>query len=282
MCILAIVEATLSPEGYEKALGAMRINEFLGTICNIPKVMNALSYNFLLFGTPSTATPWGWSLYGHHLCINVFLHGSQIVISPTFTGAEPNVIDTGPFAGTEILNIEGELGLKLMQSLSDDTKMKAQTYKLLRDPKMLQTGDLMVDRWNADDQRHLCGAFRDNRIVPFEGVSVADFGISQQKLVLDIAEQFVLYLPHKARKLRLNQVQAHLSSTYFSWIGSWGNDDAFYFRIQSPVIIMEFDHHSGVFLSNKEPAKFHTHTILRTPNMGDYGCALRESVDIVE
>ena len=41
------------------------------------------------------------------------------------------------------------------------------------------------------------------------------------------------------------------------------------------MLIVEFDHHSGVFLGNDEPAKFHVHTLLRTPNGGDYGMALR-------
>ncbi|KAH8599292.1 hypothetical protein B0O99DRAFT_565672 [Bisporella sp. PMI_857] len=277
--ILAVLEATFSPEGYQKALSAMRINGFLGQVCNITKIMNEYSYNFLLFGTPSTTEPWGWSLYGHHLCLNVYLHGKQIVISPTFTGAEPNVIDEGPFSGTEILHIEGELGLKLMQSLADDDKRKAQTYKLLRDPGMLQTGDLKIDRWNTDDQRHVCGAFRDNRIVPYEGISVSRFDAAQQELVLRIAEEFCLYLPQPARNMRLELIKGHFDETYFSWIGEWGADNPFYYRIQSPVIVVEFDHHSGVFLNNKEPAKFHTHTIVRTPNAGDYGNALRRAED---
>ena len=38
--------------------------------------------------------------------------------------------------------------------------------------------------------------------------------------------------------------------------------------------MLEFDHHSGVFLANSEPAKFHVHTIVRLPNGGDYGNAL--------
>ena len=29
--------------------------------------------------------------------------------------------------------------------------------------------------------------------------------------------------------------------------------------------------HAGVFLTNPEPAKFHVHTIVRTPNGNDYG-----------
>jgi hypothetical protein len=274
--ILSLIEATFSRKGYEKALGAMRINNFLGEICEVPKVMNKYSYNFLMFGNPSTVESWGWSLYGHHLCLNVFLKGHQIVISPTFTGAEPNIIDTGEFAGTEILHSEGTLGLELMQSLKVSAKAEARIFKLLHDPGMLQTGNLIEDRWNQDDQRHVCGAFRDNRIVPEEGVRVSELNGHQQKLVLDIAEEFLLYLPDAAREIRKEQIKSHFSETFFCWIGSYGDDDPFYYRVQSPVIIFEFDHHSGVFLSNKEPAKFHTHTIVRTPNAGDYGCALRE------
>jgi hypothetical protein len=40
------------------------------------------------------------------------------------------------------------------------------------------------------------------------------------------------------------------------------------------VIFIEFDHHAGVFLTNAEPAKFHAHVIVRTPNGNDYGFAL--------
>ena len=40
------------------------------------------------------------------------------------------------------------------------------------------------------------------------------------------------------------------------------------------MIFIEFDHHAGVFLTNAEPAKFHVHTIVRTPNGNDYGIDL--------
>ncbi|TVY26825.1 hypothetical protein LHYA1_G004816 [Lachnellula hyalina] len=279
--ILAVLKATFSPAGYQKALSAMRINHFLGQLCNIPKVLNELSYNFLLFGEPSTTKPWGWALYGHHLCLSVFLQGPQIFISPAFTGAEPNIIDEGPFAGTRILHKEEALGLKLMQSLPAESQMKARTYELLKDPAMALTGDLAADRWNQDDQRITCGAFRDNRIVPYEGILISELTSIAQKLVLDIVEQFLLYLPDGARKLRLEQVEGLFGETYFSWIGGFGASDAFYYRVQSPVVVVEFDHHSGVFLSNQEPARFHTHTVLRMPNQGDYGCAVRKGEDMV-
>ncbi|KAF2106950.1 hypothetical protein BDV96DRAFT_533177 [Lophiotrema nucula] len=278
--ILALVESSLSPEGYQKALAAMRINHFLGELVQLPKIMNQYSYNFLLFGTPSTSPsqPWGWLLYGHHLDLAVFFKGPQIIISPTFTGAEPNIIDEGPWSGTEILHKEGNLGLALMQSLTPVQQHTAQIYKLLHDPKMQQTGDLVTDRWNKDDQRHVCGAFRDNRIVPYEGVKVSSFTTDQKKLLLSILNEFFLYLPSGSRNLKLNLAYEHFDETYFCWIGGYGDEDPFYYRVQSPVVVVEFDHHSGVFLANEEPKKFHTHTIVRTPNAGDYGQAIREGV----
>jgi hypothetical protein len=267
--VLAILQSTLSPEGYEKAISAMRINGFLGQLVKSPAVCNEYSYNFVLFGTPSATAPWGYSFYGHHLCLNIFFYRSQLIISPWFTGAEPNLIDDGPYKGTRILYEEDRLGLELMQSLSPELQQIAQIYKQMRDPAMPQ------GRWNHDDQRHLCGAYRDNRVVPYEGVVVGSLSMEQKSLVDTILNQYLLYLPQRARELRLAHCREHYHETYFSWIGTFEKDSPFYFRIQSPVIIIEFDHHSGVFLNNKEPAKFHIHTLLRTPNAGDYGYALR-------
>ncbi|KAK7905416.1 hypothetical protein LTR67_000138 [Exophiala xenobiotica] len=267
--VMAVLQATLSPEGYAKAVGAMRVNGFLGDLVESPAVMNEFSYNFALFGEPSTTAPWGFSFYGHHLCLNIFLYKTQMIASPWFTGAEPNMIDEGPYKGTRILEVEEELGLQLMQSLPQEQRTRAQTYKEMKDPAMPK------GRWNHDDQRHLCGAYRDNRIVAYEGILVSSMTPDQKSLVNGILNQYLLYLPQKARDMKLKDIASHFDETYFSWIGGFTDSDPFYYRIQTPVILVEFDHHSGVFLTNKEPAKFHIHTLLRTPNAGDYGMALR-------
>jgi len=293
--ILRVIEASLSPEGYKKALAAMRINHFLGEVVKLPNIMNKYSYNFLLFGTPSSSpdSPWGWLMYGHHLDIACFFKGSQIILSPSFTGAEPNVIDQGKWKGTEILHREGNLGLKLMQSLSSEEQSKAQLFQKMRDPGMKQVygnssndeskrDELITDTWGPDDQRHQCGAFRDNRIVPYAGVLASSLSAEQQQNVLDICHEFLLYHPTQTRKLKLDQIKQHFDATFFCWIGGYGDDDPFYFRIQSPVILVELDHHSGVFLTNKEPAKYHTHTIVRMPNAGDYGQAIRRGNERLE
>ncbi|CRG86182.1 hypothetical protein PISL3812_03185 [Talaromyces islandicus] len=274
--ILKVLETTLSPEGYDKAIKAMRINHFLGELVESPQVMNEFSYNFVLFGRPSATRPWGWSFYGHHLCLNVFLYKGQIVASPWFTGAEPNEIDTGPHKGTRILQVEEALGLQLMQSLPTDVQQKAQIYKQMVDPEM------PAGRINKDDQRHLCGAYRDNRKIPYEGVLVSDFATEQKHLVYEILQQYLLYLPQTSREIKIAEIRRFESETYFSWIGGFADEDPFYYRLQSPVILVEFDHHSGVFLTNEEPKKFHIHTLLRTPNAGDYGNALRPLIPPVE
>jgi hypothetical protein len=273
----------------------MRVNHFLGQVVKLPNILNKYSYNFLIFGTPSSSSskPWGWLLYGHHLCIACFFKGPQVILSPSFTGAEPNIIDDGEWKATEILHKEGNLGLKLMQSLSSEEQQKAQIFKNLRDEGMKQVygksnndeskcDELITDTWGPDDQRHRCGAFRDNRVVPYEGVCVSTLSAEQKQNVLDICHEFLLYHPTKSRYLKLEQVKRHFEETHFCWIGGYGDDDAFYFRVQSPVILVELDHHSGVFLTNKEPAKYHTHTIVRTPNAGDYGQAIREGKDRLE
>ncbi|KAH9205681.1 hypothetical protein DL95DRAFT_429897 [Leptodontidium sp. 2 PMI_412] len=269
----SVIQTTFSPEGFQKALSAMKTNEFLGGLVNAPGVLNMHSYNFLIFGSPSTTEPFGWLLYGHHLCLSVFIWKTQIVVAPTFIGAEPNVIDRGPHQGTQILQSEQDLGLRFMQSLSKELQSKAQIFKTTQPPEVPEY------RWNPADQRHLCGACQDNRIVPYEGLPVGGLETSFVQLLFQIVEQFIIYLPAQARKNKLAQVERHIKDTHFCWIGGFTNDDPFYYRIQSPVIVVEFDHHSGVFLNNTEPARFHIHTIVRNPNGGDYGYALLNRSD---
>jgi hypothetical protein len=263
--ILAVLRASLSPRGFEKARACMLMNEFLGQLVGGPRVLNQYSYNFSLFGEPALDAPWGWQLHGHHLALNCLVIGKQLVISPTFMGAEPNIIDEGPHRGLTILDGEERAGLRLMQSLPSALRDRAQTYKLMYDPSM------PPERFHPADQRHLGGAFHDNRIIPYEGVRGAELSAIQRAQLLELSALFIEYLPKPVLSARMRELEQHIGDTYFSWIGQYGDDDPYYFRIQSPVIMCEFDHHSGVFLTNREPAKCHIHTIVRTPNGNDYG-----------
>jgi Protein of unknown function (DUF3500) len=62
-----------------------------------------------------------------------------------------------------------------------------------------------------------------------------------------------------------------MTETYFAWMGESTDDAVFYYRVHSPVILIEFDHQGGVAFDNKKPSRNHIHTIVRTPNGNDYG-----------
>ena len=97
---------------------------------------------------------------------------------------------------------------------------------------------------------------------------------AQQQSMMDLVQRYLLSLPPGPLKARIAEIERHLKHTHFCWIGGTGETNPFYYRIQSPVIFIEFDHHAGVFLTNPEPQKFHIHTIVRTPNGNDYGIDL--------
>jgi hypothetical protein len=266
--ILAVLRASLSPQGFERARQLMKINHFLGELVHAPRVMNEYSYNFNLFGTPSATEPWGWNFYGHHLCLNCRFIGNQMVVTPVFMGAEPHAIDVGPLAGIPVFDREESAGLILMQSLPLDLQQKAQLYALKRDPEM------PPGRVAFGDELTLTGAFQDNRIIPEEGVCAMAMPAVQQAQLLELIETYLAYLPEGPRFARMRENRAHLANTWFCWIGGTDDDSPFYYRIQSPVLIIEFDHHAGVFLGNSTPEKFHIHTLVRTPNGNDYGMDL--------
>lgn len=60
-----------------------------------------------------------------------------------------------------------------------------------------------------------------------------------------IFEAFNIYLPAGPLAARLALIRAHLNETYFAWIGGFGLNDPYYFRLHSPVAFCEFDFHCG-------------------------------------
>ena len=261
----ALVRACLSADGSLKTERVRSANLFLGELYDLRNIMNEWSYHFLLFGEPSRSEPWGWSLYGHHLALNCFILGPQVVLSPTFMGAEPTIIDRGPDDRFELFEAEARRGIELMGALPADLQQRAQTYERMVDPRM------PAGRWHFADERHLGGAYQDNRVIPYEGVPARELTARQQHELLAVVETFLEHLPDGPRKARMRQIESVLEDTWWSWIGPYDGVSPFYYRVQSPVIMVEFDNHTGVWLTNTEPARFHVHTAVRTPNGNDYG-----------
>jgi len=266
--VMDVLRASLSSKGYETARAVMQLNRFLGDLIGSPAVLGEWSYTFCLFGTPSQSEPWGWQLFGHHLTLSCFVLGRQMVLSPSFLGAEPAYADSGPFAGTRLFEDEERAGLTLIRSLSPEQQRQAIVAH------SMVGGDLPPGRRHFADNLHLGGAHQDNRIVPYEGVRGSALPAAQRRQLLDLAAAYIASLPPAPCAARMAEIERHLEDTHFCWIGGCDDASPFYYRIQSPVVFIEFDHHAGVFLTNAEPAKFHVHTIVRTPNGNDYGIDL--------
>jgi len=259
--VLELVRASLSPEGYERVTEAMALNGFLGDLVDLPKVMNDRSYWFSLFGTPDSRQPWGWQLFGHHVAVNFVSVGGRQVIAPVFLGAEPDPSEL-------LFAVREQTALALASSLTDEQRTQAVVYASVLDPKMPE------GRLHPADERHVAGAFRDNRVVPYEGIRAGQLTGDQRARLREVVADFLVLLNEPQRALTLAEYDAHLEDTWFSWYGATDGSQPFYFRIQSPVILAELDHHAGVWLSNRLPARFHVHTTLRHPNGNDYGRAL--------
>lgn len=265
---LALIRASLSPEGFTLVRSMMLINGFLGEIVDLPAILNEFSYNIALYGTPDRCAPWGWQLYGHHCAVNCLVADGRMAVSPVFLGAEPDEIDAGPHAGLcDVFADRIQLGITLMAALPEEQRHAASVYANMVDPAM------PAGRVHPGDERHLAGAFQDNRVIPFEGIRVAGLPADAKKHVIGLAETFVKLLPKGPRAARMREIEAHLDETWFCWIGGYRPGDVFYCRLQSPVLIAELDHHCGVFLDYDAPKPFHIHTVLRTPHGNDYGRA---------
>jgi hypothetical protein len=252
-----LLAAALSAEGLEQTQNIMKTEQTLFEINGEPIRYGTEKYYFTMMGIPSSDSPWGFQLDGHHLVINYFVLGDQVVMTPAFWGGEPVYADSGMYEGNHILQNEQDAGLQLMQSL-DAAQKRAATV----DPEKVRNNQVAA-------------ANQDNLILDYEGIKGADL-TSQQKLnLLNVIRSFVGALRNPHAEVTMDEIGQHIDDTYFSWVGESADDSVFYYRIHSPVILIEFDHQGPVGTLNKNPggvpSRDHIHTVVRTPNGNDYG-----------
>jgi hypothetical protein len=249
-----LLRAGLSVKGFETSRNIMRLNGHLAELKQNLDEYGEDLYFLTLMGEPSASEPWGWQLDGHHLAINYFVLRDQVVMTPTFMGSEPVVAASGSYAGTVVLQDEQDKGLALMMALRPDQRVQA----TLGSEK---TGN-----------NSLAQAFRDNLTLDYAGIRATALDQTQRELLMDVVAAYVNNMTAGHARIRLDEVRAHLENTHFAWIGEVGADTVFYYRIQSPVILIEFDHQLPVALEGpRVPDRRHVHSVVRTPNGNDYG-----------
>ncbi len=256
--VFTILMESLSARGLQKARNIMAMEAYLATLVPENEDLGGEKYWFTFFGKPSDSDPWGWQIEGHHLVISYFVLGDQVVMTPVFMGSEPTIIETGDNKGLRTYELEEKKGLDFYLSLNAEQREKATLFH----------------KKEFDFNRS--EAFRDNEIIAKTGISAKELTKQQQVVLLDLIEEYVGNIRDCHSKIKMDEVKKHLNETNFTWVQGDKLDGPFYYRIHSPVILIEFDHQLPVFLYDKArpypgPVKTHIHTVVRTPNGNDYG-----------
>ncbi|MFF3504752.1 DUF3500 domain-containing protein [Streptomyces sp. NPDC003247] len=286
----ALLGAALSAKGLTQTRNIMKLNAFLGDYNGGGKeTLTEGHYFFTVMGTPSTTEPWGFQYEGHHVAINYFVLGDQVVMTPTFMGSEPT---SATYNGEKITLFKPETtaGLAMLRSLTS-----AQQKKVI----------------SADEKggtNMVAGAGQDNLKLAYQGLAAKEFTSAQRQKLLDLVAVYVGYMDDGHAAVKLKEVEDHLDDTYFYWIGETKDSSAFYYRVHSPVVLIEYDAQSplaygenaqmgggggapsgqpsgmpsgqpsggpgGGGMGGGTPTQQHIHTIIRTPNGADYGVDL--------
>jgi len=253
-----LLKVSLSADGLKLSRDIMKLNETLGELNNNNFTeYGEWRYHITVMGEPSKDKPWGWQIDGHHLIINYFVLGDQVVMTPTFVGSEPVIATMGKYKGTAILQEEPKMGLSLIRTFDDGQKKKAVLE--VAKPANNNVGE----------------AFKDNVVLDYAGLRGSEMTPAQKKALVTLVAKYVGNMDAGHAKVKMAEVEKHLENTWFAWIGGTQDDSVFYYRIHSPVILIEFDHQRPAGLRNliKEqvPNKEHVHVVIRTPNGNDYG-----------
>ncbi|MFD0474950.1 DUF3500 domain-containing protein [Nonomuraea thailandensis] len=250
---LALVRTSLSAYGYTQIIDLMHLNLTMGELRGEEHLLNEWLYWFSVYGSPESGQPWGWQLDGHHICVNAVIVGDQMTLTPTFLGAEPTMAEDGRYAGTAAFRREEAVAARLFTSLTAEQR-KSAVFADELPPELF------------------AGAFRDNFELNYTGLPLGELTEPQRLIATDLLGLYVNRAREDHARARMEEVLAHEAETHFAWAGE--PNGVFYYRLHSPVILIEFEHMAGVMYANDYPTRRHIHTVVRTPNAGDYGIDL--------
>jgi hypothetical protein len=253
-----LLGAALSARGMKLTRDIMRLNETLAELTDDHEFLGEWRYFLTVMGKPSESEPWGFQLDGHHAIINYFVLGDQVVMTPFFTGSEPVTATSGKYKGVSILQDEQNRGLEMLLALD-----KTQRSKAILNP-------------NKSANYNLTEAFKDNVVLDYAGARAADFSEAQRRQLLELVDLYVGNMDEGHARVKMDEVKRQIDRTWLAWIGGSDSSSVYYYRIHSPVILIEFDHQRPANLARfvkdaNMPTRQHIHCVVRTPNGNDYG-----------
>ena len=238
---LSLLKTSLSEQGFQKAINIMALENVLREVESRPNddtYRDPLNYYLTIFGNPDDESIWGWRLEGHHISINFSSGNGEIVSStPTFWGSNPAIVRSGKFTGRQILKQETDLGFTLVNSLSmNQLKIAVIAPKA---PAEIITGNQ-----------------REAQLQEPKGLTYTDMTEQQKKLFMQLLNVYVKnYQLGFSKRLMAKIEKSGIENLSFAWAGSLQPGAGHYYRIQGPMLLIEYD--------NIQNNANHVHTAVR-------------------
>ena len=260
--MLAFLSTAMSADGFDTVAAVVAAELILAESSRSARQgLSEGNYWLAFFGTPSPTEPWAWQFGGHHLAVNMSISDDRITMSPTFIGVEPAV-----YAADVVERVFPTLS----EERASDEKETVATFAREIDAGLALVNSLSAASHDAvflsrRPNGLITGAGRDGVIPDLEGSPASGWSPIQKQALLDLAFLWVGMLPPQNAAMRLQEIKASLDDTFFAWYGPTDGAGAIYFRIQSPVLIIEFLTRGPVDASNG-----HYHSNYRDPT-NEYG-----------
>ena len=195
-------------------------------------------YFFSVFGTPGGDSPWGWRVDGHHLSLNFTAVGGSIVsVTPSFFGANPAEVMSGPEKGLRILHEEEDFGRKLYLSMNPEQRNRAEIYPTAP-PDLITRASRRVE------------------IAEPVGLPAELMSATQRQSLMSLLKVYIDREPSTIAARSLKRVEEDgVGNIYFGWAGSQYRNQAHYYRIHGPSIFVEYD--------NTQNRANHIHSVWR-------------------
>ena len=241
---LALVQTSLSAEGYDKAERIRQLEQILYEREG-RDIRDTELYFFMVFGEPSASGTWAWRYEGHHISHSwTVIDGALSSTTPQFFGTNPAYVREGNRAGERVLGAEDYLARTLLGSLSGDDLEAA----------------LISDEAPRDI---LTSSEREAAMQDDVGVAYSQLDGNQQATLWALIEEYAVVQPAPISEERLSKVRAAgLADIKFAWMGSVMAGEPHYYRVQGPTFLIEYD--------NVQNEANHAHSVWRDFD-GDFG-----------
>ncbi|MFN0186838.1 MAG: DUF3500 domain-containing protein, partial [Aquabacterium sp.] len=185
---------------------------------------------------------------GHHLSLNFTIAGERVAIdAPSFFGANPAEVGSGPKRGLRALREEADRAWALLGALDD-----AQRARVVIDTRSY--GDIVSGT-----------PARLDPLKP-EGLRASEMNEAQRATLHTLISIFAESFPDDLRDARLARARSGgAESLYFAWAGSTVRGRPFYYRVQGAHFLIEFD--------ASQDGGNHIHTVWRDFRQ-DFGAGL--------